>query len=433
MSESSISPETSRRPPAAPLFAATVAFSGGILLQSYCYKPASLYFICTMAFALCSLLALRFARSGRREVLAYGGAVLAFLPAGALFTAAHQSRPSPVATVLNFASGEEVTLTGYVARPGSLRKGRDVHESLDMAVEKAQFDGDPPRAVTGIVRLSLYVPGARSKLSWETGEDGADESVAGGGGYAATDAAPAADAKAPPVFDYGQRLRLRAKLRPPVNFRNPGNMDYVGWLRGQGVAALGSAKSTSIDILPGVEGSRMERVRCRVRRSVLERIERLWPVRLCRLVPGDGAGRARTGRARRAAGFSAQRDISPAGRQRDERGDLCGVSAVADAPAAPARGVCDGRGDCADLQLRLAHRFGRAHSALGADDCGLSDCGAAQSRSRTAEHSFPGGADAAGMRSAGAVRPELSAYVYCRAYDCRARRATAAADDHAGS
>lgn len=262
MPDAPTNPESPRRPPAAPLFAATVAFSGGILLQSYCYKPATLYFICTMAFALCSLLALRFAKSGRRAVLAYSGAVLAFLPAGALFTAAHQSRPSPVPTVLNYASGEEVTLTGYVARPGSLRKGRDLHESLDLAVEEAQFEGDAPRAVTGSVRLNLYLPGARSNFDWENEEDGAPE---------------AAGAKAPPLFDYGQRLRLRAKLRPPVNFRNPGNMDYVGWLHGQGVAALGSVKSTSIDVLPGLDGSRMERVRCRVRRSVLEQMERLWP------------------------------------------------------------------------------------------------------------------------------------------------------------
>ena len=77
--------------------------------------------------------------------------------------------------------------------------------------------------------------------------------------------------------NYGQRLPLRAKLRPPTNFRNPGNMDYVGWLRGQGVAALGSAKSTSIDVLPACRGSRVERVRWRLRRSVLEHMERLWP------------------------------------------------------------------------------------------------------------------------------------------------------------
>src|ERR1700687_4441551 len=80
------------------------------------------------------------------------------------------------------------------------------------------------------------------------------------------------EAPALPVFSYGERLRIRAKLRPPVNFRNPGNMDYVGWLRGQGIALLGSAKSTSIEVLPGLGGSRIERIRWRLRRSVLERM-----------------------------------------------------------------------------------------------------------------------------------------------------------------
>ena len=157
--------------------------------------------------------------------------------------------------------GDEVTLTGYVARSGSLRTGRDLHESLDLAVEEAQFDGEAARAVTGSVRLNLYVPGSRSGLGGRAEEDGRDE-----------------DRLAPPVFDYGQRLRLRAKLRPPTNFRNPGNMDYVGWLRGQGVAVLGSAKSTRYAMYcrgwaaAGWSGSRW-----RARRSVLEQMARLWP------------------------------------------------------------------------------------------------------------------------------------------------------------
>jgi competence protein ComEC len=239
------------------LFAAVVSFSGGILLQSYTYKPVALYFACTVLFALCSLLALRFVSGKRRALLAYAGVVLAFFPAGALLTVAHQSRPAAPATLLQYASGDEVTLTGYVARSGSLRTGRDLHESLDMAVDEAQWDGEAAQAVTGCVRLSLYVPGTR--FSWETEEDGADEVVA------------------PPVFDYGQRLRVRAKLRPPTNFRNPGNMDYVSWLRGQGVAVLGSAKSTNVDVLPGVGGSRMERIRWHARRGVLEQMGRLWP------------------------------------------------------------------------------------------------------------------------------------------------------------
>jgi competence protein ComEC len=256
-------PETARRrPPAAPLFAAAIFFSGGILLQSYVYKPALLYFLCTVALALCSLLALRFVPHGvHHAMLAYAAAVLAFFPAGALLTAAHGSRPAPVSTVLRYAGGDEVTLTGYVARASSLRTGRDPHESLDFAVEEAQFDGESPQAVTGSARLSLYVPGLRSNFAWESEDDAVDD----------------AEAAALPVFDYGQRLRIRAKLRPPTNFRNPGNMDYAGWLRGQGVAVLGSAKSTNIDVLPGLGGSRIERIRWRVRRSILQHMERLWP------------------------------------------------------------------------------------------------------------------------------------------------------------
>jgi competence protein ComEC len=278
MAEAPANPESAvlRRPPAAPLFAATLAFCSGILLQTYCYKPAALYLLCTAGLAMCSVAALRVldhgeGRRARGTMLAYGTAVLAFFPAGALLTAAHREQPVAVPSLLNYAGGEEVTLTGYVARSGSLRTGRDLHESLDFAVEEAHRDGESAQAVTGTqqqtplrpqalgtVRLNLYVPGSGA-MGWESEEDGLEEMVA------------------PPVFDYGQRLRLRAKLRPPTNFRNPGNMDYVGWLRGQGIAVLGSAKSTSIDVLPGLGGSRVERIRWRVRRCVLERIAGLWP------------------------------------------------------------------------------------------------------------------------------------------------------------
>jgi hypothetical protein len=78
MPDGPINPKTPRHPPATPLFAATIAFSAGIVLQSYCYKPAALYFICTIALALCSLLALRAAARGHRTTLVYCGAALFF-------------------------------------------------------------------------------------------------------------------------------------------------------------------------------------------------------------------------------------------------------------------------------------------------------------------------------------------------------------------
>ena len=272
------------RAPAAPLFAPTLAFCAGILLQHTCYKPPSLYLLCTLGFALCSVAALRLGATGgpgaapdrdrghgvqgrevRGAVLAYAGAVLAFFPAGALLTAARQAQSSPTLSrsLLSYAGGEEVTLSGYVARSGSLRAGRDLHESFDLAVEQAQRDGEPPQPVTGRARLNIYVPGARFG-DWESSpEQGSEHLVS-----------PPATIGQP--LDYGQRLRIRAKLRPPMNYRNPGNMDYVGWLRGQGVAVLGSAKSPSVELLPGLGGSRLERLRCRLRRRVLEEMAALW-------------------------------------------------------------------------------------------------------------------------------------------------------------
>ena len=283
--------EVRRRPPAAPLFAATLAFCGGIVLQNTVYKPPFLYLLCTLGFALCSVAAVfagrkSGAKCGEGEgtsslVLAYVGAVLAFFPAGALLAAAHQSKPSPSPALLQYASGEEVTLTGYVARSGSLRVGRALHETLDLTVEEAQFVGAPatnapestdpllptagrsgaPRQfaqVLGTVRLSLYVPGSRFGASASDPEQELEQAVA------------------PPLFDYGQRLRLRAKLRPPTNYRNPGSMDYVGWLHEEGVWVLGSAKSTSVEVLPGLGGSHVQRLRWHLRRQVLEEMASLW-------------------------------------------------------------------------------------------------------------------------------------------------------------
>ncbi len=259
MSDAHSNPETARRrPPAAPLFAATVCFSSGILLQTYVNKPAALYFLCTLGFALCSLVSLRLARNNR-ALIGYVAAILAFFPAGALLTCAQGSRSAPVPTILQYAGGDEVTLTGYVVRESSRRAGRDPRESLDFAVEEAQFDDQAPQPVTGTARLNIYVPGSR--FAWQSDEEEPDES----------------EAAALPELDYGQRLRIRAKLRPPVNFRNPGNMDYVGWLRGQGVAVIGSAKSTNIDILTGLGGTPFERLRWHARRSVLRHMEHLWP------------------------------------------------------------------------------------------------------------------------------------------------------------
>ena len=61
------------------------------------------------------------------------------------------------------------------------------------------------------------------------------------------------------------RLRIRAKLHPARNFRNPGAFDYEGYLADNGINVLGSADAKDLVRLPGFSGSRIEfwRTECR--------------------------------------------------------------------------------------------------------------------------------------------------------------------------
>jgi competence protein ComEC len=79
-----------------------------------------------------------------------------------------------------------------------------------------------------------------------------------------------------PLYTYGQRLRLAAKLRPPRNFGNPGAFDYRAYLAQSGVAALASGNQANVQVLSGFAGNRMAEWRNRLRRSVLEKIHALW-------------------------------------------------------------------------------------------------------------------------------------------------------------
>ena len=76
--------------------------------------------------------------------------------------------------------------------------------------------------VTGGIRLTIYYR--------------AEDEPADGGGE-------------PTLFHYGQRIRFRAALRLPRNYGNPGAMDTRGYLRRQGIDALGSARAAEIELL----------------------------------------------------------------------------------------------------------------------------------------------------------------------------------------
>jgi competence protein ComEC len=80
-----------------------------------------------------------------------------------------------------------------------------------------------------------------------------------------------------PIFSYGTRVRILAKLHPARNYRNPGALDYEGYLRDHGIGVLGSAEATDIERLPGFSGSRIELWRTRVHASIIRKIHQLWP------------------------------------------------------------------------------------------------------------------------------------------------------------
>jgi len=95
--------------------------------------------------------------------------------------------------------------------------------------------------------------------------------------YSRAESGGDARAAAPmPLYTYGQRLRLTAKLRPPRNFGNPGAFDYRGYLAQHGIASLGSADQAEVQVLPGFVGNRTADWRNRLRRSVLAQIHALW-------------------------------------------------------------------------------------------------------------------------------------------------------------
>ena len=83
----------------------------------------------------------------------------------------------------------------------------------------------------------------------------------------------------PIPLTYGTRLRIRAKLHPARNYRNPGAFDYEGYLQDNGVNVLGSAQAERIEQLEGFSGGRIERWRTRVHSSIVARIHQPWPPR----------------------------------------------------------------------------------------------------------------------------------------------------------
>ena len=227
-----------------PLFWAAAGFALGILVGLHAWRPPFWWVTATLCFAAAALILLH----TRPRASAFTAAMALFF-LGALDVQVPQ-RSTADTQILNFADGGELDLTGHVTSDGSIREGGfgGQVQTLEIETEEVRVAGDVPRSVRSGIRLALY------------SEAGARH--------------PTSTAR---LYRYGERLRLTAKLRPPRNFENPGAFDYRSYLLDNGTVVLGSAKASSVEMLPGFAGSRVTAWRNRARQSVLREIEAIWP------------------------------------------------------------------------------------------------------------------------------------------------------------
>ena len=246
----------------APLFIAAVAFACGIALEKLVWHPPAVWLAALVLLCASAVLLL-----GRRPWLASLTTAFVFVACGAFAVSAQKCEVKPPAGIVAYTDGSEVVLTAHVIRDGVWRDGSfgSKQQSLDVEVEQIEIDG-VARSLDGAVRLSVFSRNpshAYQNQSYENDEEETpDEPVAVLANYT-----------------YGQRLRFTGKLRPPLNYGNPGAMDYRGYLASQGISALGSARSDAVEVLPGRGGSAWGYWRARVRRSIIARIHRIWPER----------------------------------------------------------------------------------------------------------------------------------------------------------
>lgn len=237
-----------------PMMAAATAFGAGVAAQRVLFHPVWLWLSAALLLGGAA-----FYFRVRRAYVGFALALMAMACAGAFTSEARESVPKDRPGLARYSTGDKIVLTGTVVRDGVIRPGAfgSPSESIDLQVERVEtVDGE--FAVEGGARLNLYVP-AKSYVADEDAE------------------APEAAASKIPLYLFGQRLRVTAKLHAPLNFRNPGAFDYAGYLDGLGITALGSAKSSDVEVLSGVGGSVVERWRWSARRRVLEQIHRVWP------------------------------------------------------------------------------------------------------------------------------------------------------------
>jgi competence protein ComEC len=237
-----------RKPPRQPLLWAVLAYGAGITVGSYAWRPPLWWVVAALVFLGAGAYYVR-----RRVWAAFGLALGACFFTAALAMQASMSCSKIDDGALALADGEEVIVTGHVKHEGEIREARfgGWRQSVDVETEQAS-SGEKTIPVRAGVRVGIY----EKESAQESDKSGARMPMR--------------------IFRYRERLRFAARLRAPRNFRNPGAFDYRGYLADHGIVVLASARYTKVEVLPGFTGNRIEQLRERVHRSIVEKIHALW-------------------------------------------------------------------------------------------------------------------------------------------------------------
>jgi len=242
------------KPPRQPLFWAALAFSAGLWVGVRAWRPPSWWVIAVLVFVLAAWWFV-----ARRAWMAKSLSLGTWILLGAFLIQVRGGQAGNP-QMLALADGREVTLTGHVIREGYARAAgpRAIRESIDVEAEEIESEGES-RPVRVGVRLTVMERRASSP-----GSDAPAVEISTGTALVAP-------------LTYGTRLRIRAKLHPARNFRNPGAFDYESYLQNNGISVLGSTRAEQVERLAGFSGSRIELWRTQVHSSVVAKIHQLWP------------------------------------------------------------------------------------------------------------------------------------------------------------
>ena len=240
-----------------PIFYAAVAFSSGIVLGTYTWRPLSWWVAATLILFASAVLLWR-RRIAASAILSL--ATILFL--GTLHAQLNLASPATLPDIAPFADETEHTVIAHVLRSGLIKSSAaasysgdaSLHEhrqTLDLETEQIIVDGMPHDIQAG-VRATLHTKPAVANANENDVQ---------------TDDDPELPAKS--AYFYGDRIQFSAKLRVPHNYGNPGSMDYRGYLLSNGIVAQTSIRADKIKKLPGFYGTKLAYMRAHMRRSLV--------------------------------------------------------------------------------------------------------------------------------------------------------------------